>query len=79
VEVTTINGERILLDSDKPVCEAMVMHEYSGVLEEGELTIKQGMHVMVLENSDSDGWWLARLDDGSVGTVPSNFLTVMTT
>lgn len=44
---------------------------------EEELALKEGEKVLVLDNSDTKGWWQGRKEDGTVGIFPYNFVRVL--
>jgi hypothetical protein len=42
-----------------------------------ELNVDQNEVVVVLDMSDTDGWWKARTRDGTEGMVPHNYLLLL--
>lgn len=64
-------------DDDPPpptVNRARVLHDYTGAVDEGELIIKAGEILDIIDNCDEGGWWKAKQSSGAIGLVPSNFL-----
>ncbi|CAG8557077.1 1263_t:CDS:10 [Ambispora leptoticha] len=60
-----------LFKEEKEICKAKVLWDYKG-LNEGELDIKQGNIVSILDKSLGD-WWKAEYE-GTKGVVPANYV-----
>jgi len=52
--------------------EAEVLYSFFSN-EEDELNVKEGIHVIVIDQSDSD-WWMCQKATGERGLLPSNYL-----
>jgi len=42
-----------------------------------ELSFDEGEKVLVLDNSDSEGWWQGQKQDGRIGLFPYNFVRLL--
>ena len=49
--------------------------DYPGV-DENDLSFKKGDTIYVTEQID-EGWWRGRMDNGTVGLFPSNYVAVV--
>eukprot|EP00808_Paulinella_micropora_P025565 g23755.t1 len=53
------------------------LYNHEGDKEDGELSLRAGQRLVIIDDTDPDGWWVARTIDGLVseeGLIPMNFV-----
>jgi len=71
-EKSELNEKIRVVKEKQPVCTATVKFDYAPN-EDGEITLRNGETVEVLEIED-DGWWYGRNRDGDVGVFPGIYV-----
>ncbi|KAL5499447.1 hypothetical protein EMCRGX_G010863 [Ephydatia muelleri] len=58
---------------------ARVLYDFDGDTENGELIIKEGDKITVLNQDVGDGWWEGQVGDGPVGLFPESYVELVQT